>query len=60
MKGEKRDAEGKNVPTTMATFFRNGSVEERREAYRIVASNAILMQRAVITSAKKLRTESCD
>ncbi len=59
MKGNSDAAKETAKSTSMSDFFRNASVEEKREAYRIVANEAIEMQKAVIESAKKLRSESC-
>lgn len=54
MKGEKAaDASTKaHGSSKMSDFFRHGSVEERREVYRMAASAAIDEQRDVIRSAK--------
>lgn len=53
MKGEKvADVTTKaSGSSTMSDFFRHGSVEERREVYRIAATAAICEQKAVINSA---------
>ncbi|MFI8226748.1 hypothetical protein [Pseudomonas sp. NPDC085632] len=59
MKGESDETKKKAPSTTMSDFFRTGTVQERREAYLVAANEAIAMQKAVILSAKKLRSESC-
>jgi ribosomal protein L21E len=59
MKGESDETKEKAPSTTMSDFFRTGSVQKRREAYLVAANEAIAMQKAVILTPKKLRSESC-